>query len=182
MARIPYPDPASLSASLQATLARLPQVNILRLLSHAETNAGPALSLIGSILHGQSLPPKLRELAILRVAHLTGAEYEWVQHVPMARETGVTQAQIDALAGEATGPMFDALEHDLLRFVEEMTLGVRVSDATFGALAARLPERQLVELAIAAGFYAMFARLIEVFQVELEPGAGSYSLEQVKFD
>jgi alkylhydroperoxidase family enzyme len=63
-----------------------------------------------------------------------------------------------------------------------MTLGVRVSDATFGALAARLPERQLVELVIAAGFYAMFARLMEVFQVELEPGAGSYSLEQVKFD
>ena len=36
------------------------------------------------LLFNSTLPPRLRELAILRVAHRTDSKYEWVQHVKMA--------------------------------------------------------------------------------------------------
>src|SRR5262245_22214592 len=35
------------------------------------------------LLYSSTLPDRLRELAILRVAHRTGSEYEWFQHVKL---------------------------------------------------------------------------------------------------
>src|SRR5919106_3082114 len=43
-------------------------------------------------------PRALRELVILRGAQLMRSEYEWAQHVVMARKAGVREAQIKALA------------------------------------------------------------------------------------
>ena len=76
--------------------------------------------------------------------------------------------------------MFNDLENKVLAFTDELTMNVRVSDATFQALAALLPPRQLVELTIATAFYGLAARVMEVFEVELEPTAGTYSLESLQ--
>jgi alkylhydroperoxidase family enzyme len=35
-------------------------------------------------------PPRLRELAVLRLAQLVGSAYEWSHHRPMALHAGVT--------------------------------------------------------------------------------------------
>ena len=79
MARIPYPELEDLSDKVSSRLAQLPPLNILRMLAHAQANFIPFLSLGASILTEQALDGMLRELAILRVAHLTGAHYEWSQ-------------------------------------------------------------------------------------------------------
>jgi alkylhydroperoxidase family enzyme len=76
MARIPYPNLNDLPEKLRTRVATLPPLNILRMFLHAPTNAAPLMSLGESILLHQELDPRLRELAILRVAHLTGANYE----------------------------------------------------------------------------------------------------------
>ena len=98
MARIPYVEPATAPPAVREVLDRLPvQLNIFKLMAHAETNFRPLLQLGSSILAQQQLAANFRELAILRVAQLSGAEYEWVQHVPIAQATGVTEAQVAAL-------------------------------------------------------------------------------------
>lgn len=180
MARIPYPDPAELDDKVRTRLAQLPPLNILRILSHAQGNFIPFLAMGSSILSEQSLDGKLRELAILRVAHLTGAHYEWTQHVPIAKQCGASDAQVAAIAEGAGAAAFNDLENKTLAFTDELTTKVRVSDATFQALAALLPPRQLVELTLAAAFYGLAARVMEVFEIELEPSAGTYSLEQLQ--
>ena len=100
--------------------------------------------------------------------------------MPIAKQTGATDAQVAAIPQGAEAPAFNDLEKKVLRFTDELTQNVRVSDATFQALAAHLPPRQLVELTLAASFYGLAARIMEVFQVELEPTAGTYSLEQLR--
>ena len=180
MARIPYPETQDLSDKVSSRLAQLPPLNILRMLAHAQDNFVPFLSLGASILTEQELDAKLRELAILRVAHLTGAHYEWTQHEPIARQCGATDAQIAAVSAGATAAVFNEVERRVLQFTDELTLEVRVSDATFQALAQHLPARQLVELTLAASFYGLAARSMEVFRVELEPSAGTYSIEQLQ--
>ena len=75
-------------------------LNIFRTLAHAETCLRPALRLGQAILTRQELDAVLRELAILRVAQLTGAQYEWVQHVAIGRAVGVTGDQVAALERE----------------------------------------------------------------------------------
>jgi alkylhydroperoxidase family enzyme len=180
MARIPYPNPEDLPEKIRVAAEKLPPLNIMKMFLNAPTNAIPLLAFGQSILTKQELDAHLRELAILRVAHLTGANYEWTQHVPLAKETGVTDAQVEALPQGADSDAFNELEKRVIRFTDEVTQDVKASAETFAALEKDLGPRQMVELALAAGFYGMVARVMESFEVELESTAGTYSLGQLR--
>jgi alkylhydroperoxidase family enzyme len=182
MARLPYVDPASAPDSVREVLERLPvKLNVFRMMAQAETNFRPLLSLGTSILAQQQLSAKLRELAILRVARLSPAEYEWVQHVPIALGTGASQDQIDALQrGDIEAPCFDAVERVVLRFTTEVVRDVRASDATFAELASRFSPREIVELILAIGFYMTVARLLETTAVDLDPPAGTRVVDALR--
>ena len=104
MARMPYVDPASASPEIREALELLPPLNIFRTVAHADTAVRPLLRLGGAILGQGELDPRRRELAILRTAAVTGAEYEWIQHEAIARGVGASDQQIAAVkAGRAGG-------------------------------------------------------------------------------
>ena len=182
MARIPYPDLEELHASVREAFDELPaRLNIFRMLAHAERNFSAFVRFGGTILGRQMLDAKLRELAILYVAHVSQASYEWDQHVPIAQRAGVTGAQILALAkGKIDGPDFDELEQLVLRFTREVIYDVRASDETLSALGKRLSHRETVELVLAVGFYMLVARLLETTGVDLEEPGGSAIVEQLE--
>lgn len=182
MARLPYVDPQSAPPKIQETLAGLAvPLNIFRMVAHAETNFRPFLRYGGSILAQQQLSGRLRELAILRVANLSQARYEWVQHVPIAKAVGLTDAQVAALeTGDGTANCFDARDQLVLRFTDELVRNVRVSDATFAEMARQFPAREIVELILAVGFYMAVARLLETTAVDLEGAAGTAIVDALK--
>ena len=180
MARIPYPNLEDLPEKVRTAAEKLPPLNIMKMFLNAPTNAIPLLVFGQSILTKQELDARLRELAILRVAHLTGANYEWTQHVPLAKETGVTDAQVEAIPHGADSDAFNEVEKRVIRFTDEVTQDVKASAETFTALEKELGPRQMVELALAIGFYGMVARVMESFEVELEPTAGTYSIDQLR--
>ena len=73
MARLPYVDPATASEDVRTLLERLPvRLNVFRMMAHAENDFRPLVGLGTAILGRQKLSPKLRELAILRVAGIPG--------------------------------------------------------------------------------------------------------------
>ena len=182
MARIPYVDPATAPAHVRETLERLPvPLNIFRMMAHAETNFRPLLRLGTSILSEQKLSGKLRELAILRVAKLSPARYEWVQHVPIAKVMGATTAQIEALdRDDASATCFDSQEQLVLRFTTELVRAVRPSDATVAEMQQHFSPQEIVELVLAIGFYMTMARLMETTGVDLEPDAGTKIIDAMK--
>ncbi len=170
MARIPYVDPESAPAPVRDLLAALPApLNIFRVMAHAETNFQPLVGLGGSILTEQKLDDRLRELAILRVARLSNAEYEWVQHVAIAELVGAGEAEIAALeVDDIENECFDELTRDVLRFTTEVVEKVGASKETFDRLAAKISTREIVELIIAIGFYMTVARLMESVEIDLD--------------
>ena len=174
MARLPYVDPATAPEQVRELLDRLPvKLNVFRMMAHATTDFRPLVGLGSAILGRQKLSPKLRELAILRVAALSPARYEWVQHVPIALAAGASEAQIAALErGDVEGP-FDELERAVLRFATEVVQEVRAGDDTFAALAALVSPREVVEVLLTIGYYMMIARLLESTAVDLDPPAGT---------
>ena len=182
MARLPYVDPATAPEPVRELLDQLPvKLNVFRMMAHAETGFRPLIGLGTAILARQQLDPKLRELAILRVAALSSARYEWVQHVPIARATGATEAQVAALErGDVEAECFDALERAVLRFTTEVLQDVRPSDAAFDAVARRLSPREIVELVLAVGYYMMIARLLETTAVDLDPPAGTRVVDALR--
>src|ERR1700710_437150 len=60
-----------------------------------------------TLRHDTRTPRALRELMILRGAQLMKSEYEWAQHLKMARKAGVREAQISALAQWRSSGEFD---------------------------------------------------------------------------
>jgi len=182
MARLKPLDPEDAPERVRTLLDELPDLNIIRTVAHASTCFEPFLRLGTAILTRQQLAGDLRELAILRVARLSGAEYEWVQHVPIALHTGVRPEQVEALAADSIdAAVFDERERTVLAFASEVVTEVGCSDATFARAAAFLSDRELAELVLAVGFYMLVARVMETAQVDLDPPAGAEILERIPF-
>ena len=174
MPRLPYVDKADASAPVREALEVVPTLNIFTTIAHAETALRPFLRFGAVLLGDLQLDPVLRELAILRVARLTPhAEYEWVQHVPIALAVGATQAQVDAIErDDLAADALDDLQRTVLRFTDEVVRDARVSDDTFAAAAQTLSPREIVELLMVIGQYMMLARVMATVDIELDEPAG----------
>jgi AhpD family alkylhydroperoxidase len=174
LARIPYVDLAHAKAETRATLEALPaQLNIFRMLANCETTFRPFLRLGTAILASNTFDPKLRELVILLVGKLAGCRYEWVQHVPIAKAVGASDAQISALeAGRLQDPSLDARERAVLRFASEALSSVKVSEAAFREAARHLSPSETVELLMIVGFYRTIAILAESTEIEIDDPLG----------
>ncbi len=145
-----------------------PILNLYRVMAHCPQIGRTFLRLGNMILFKGTLPPDLRELAILRVGHLNRAKYEWTQHAAIARKVGVSQARIDALPDWENSGIFNERERAALRYTDEVTQNIRVKDDSFAAVRSFLNEEGVVELTLTIGYYAMVCRILEALQVELE--------------
>lgn len=169
MPRIPYPDEASLSESVREHLGEIP-ANVTRMMARASEPVFLAVSEVGgAFIKGSPLPPKLREIAILRVGYLSNAPYETFQHEALGKFVGLTDEQIDAIrAGAKDSASLDAAERAVLAFVDDIVANVRASDATLGAVRGHLDDTQLVDLIFVTGCYMMISRFLETTGVEID--------------
>ena len=136
-----------------------------RMLLHSPPVAMGWNHLLGAVRRDMTLSPRLRELAMCVVAVLNGAEYEWTHHAPLFVEHGGTEEQLEALRDPITALIeegrFDAAERAAIALSIEMTRGVKVSDATFAAARASLPDdRQTFELVMTIAAYNMVSRVL----------------------
>ena len=127
-----------------------------------------------TLRHDSRTPRALRELMILRGAQLMQSEYEWAQHLKMARKAGVREAQIDALAAWKLSPEFDPKEKAAIGLAEAVTNG-HVGDDVYAEAMRHFDHHDYVELAITAAFYAMVGRMLDAMHVQLEPDFQDYS-------
>ena len=118
-------------------------------------------------------PRALRELVILRGAQLIGSEYEWAQHLAMARKAGVPEAQIAALANWRASPQFDAREKAALALAEAVA-ACRVTDDVHAEAMRHFDAHDYVEIALVASFYAMVGRMLDAMGTPLEPELADY--------
>jgi len=127
-----------------------------------------------ALRHGTRTPRALRELVILRGAQLMRSEYEWAQHLKMARKAGVREAQIAALPLWKTSAEFDAKEKAALLLAEAVTRG-KVSDEVYAEAMRHFDHHDYVELSITAAFYAMVGRMLDAMGVQLEADFRDFS-------
>jgi alkylhydroperoxidase family enzyme len=152
------------------------------MMANAETAFRPWLRWGATLLGELELDPLLRELAILRVARLTPhAEYEWVQHVPIARAAGAADDQVDALErDDPEADCFSPAERVVLRFTAEVVRDAQASDETLEQLSAMLSPREVVELLMVIGQYMMVARVMATTRMELDEPAGPGALSAAR--
>jgi alkylhydroperoxidase family enzyme len=145
--------------------------NIHRTIANAPNLLRRFVELANELRNGTALDAKLRELALLTVGRLTGADYEFVHHWNMALRLGVRRGQLEQLAQFESSAEFNQDERAVMRYAAEATSNVKVSDATFEALRRFLDNRRIMELVMNVAIYNAVARVIVPCGVELEAGA-----------
>src|SRR5436305_4935000 len=123
----------------------------------------------GKLLAGK-LPARERELLILRTGWHCRSEYEWGQHVLIARAAGISDEEIARVTQGPDAPGWDAFERALLTAADELHRDACIGEATWAALAERYDERQRVEVPMLVGHYPMVAFTLNSLGVQREEG------------
>jgi len=167
---------ASFEPALQKRLEELwgEPVNLYRALGNHPALVAAWTEFFSTIRHESRTPRNLRELMILRAAWLARSEYEWAQHLKMARKAGVREEQIAALADWHASQCFDARERAALALTDALTAG-SVSDALYAEVSRYFGHAEYVELCLTAAAYAMVSRMLEAMRVELDDEVRDHS-------
>ena len=117
------------------------------------------------LLFRSTLPARLREVAVLRVAHRRNCAYEWEHHVEMAKAEGLTDADVEAIRN---GGANDELDRLVVTATDELEDESNLTDETWTALGEHLNERQRMDFVFTVGAYGMLAMAFNTFGVQLE--------------
>jgi 4-carboxymuconolactone decarboxylase len=120
------------------------------------------------ILSKQTVPPRERELVILRIGWRNEAEYEWAQHAVIARRAGVTDAELEQVKLGPLAPGWSADDAALIQMVDDLVEHHVVTDATWATLARRWSTEQLMDLIFTAGQYNLVSWALNSFGVPLD--------------
>jgi alkylhydroperoxidase family enzyme len=123
-----------------------------------------------SHLFHSTLPDRIRELAIVRTGWLRRGEYEWAQHVRLARAAGVSEAEIAAVSEGPEAELWEPFEAAALRAVDELCEERYISDSTWASLSGDLDRQQLMDLVFTVGGYDLLVMAMNTFGLELDPG------------
>ncbi len=173
--RLPPLNDADLTPEQREVLAPFlssgrPVLNIFRTLAR-EPEAFKAFLAWGNyILRGNALPPREREIVILRTGILCRSGYEWTQHVGMVRRGGMSEDEIAAIKQGAGAKHWSAADVALVRACDELHERQFVSDETWAALKSHFSEKQCMDVVFTAGQYTQVSMMLNTFGVQLEDG------------
>ncbi len=140
-------------------------LHLYAMLLHSAPVAEGWLNYLTTIRQKAGLAGDIREVVIMRIAHLNGAPYEAQQHAPIALKEGMTQDQLDALEDWTPSPLFSPLQRAVLAYTDAMTRDIHVPDAVFDAMRVHFDEQGVVELTATIAAYNMVSRFLEALQI-----------------
>ena len=145
-------------------------LNIFKTLAHHPRLLKRWMVFGNHVLFRSTLPPRDRELVILRIGWLCQAEYEWGQHVIIGKQAGLTDdeiARIKLASDDAGWSEFDAA---LIRATDELHEDACLSDATWQTLTTRYDTQQMMDLIFAIGQYNLVSMALNSLGVQLDEG------------
>jgi alkylhydroperoxidase family enzyme len=120
-------------------------------------------------LHKSTLPARDRELLILRVGRLCGAEYEWAQHVPFAERAGLSAAEIRGIASGSTDPIWTAdSDRTLIRAADQLHGETMLDDQVWAALSQCYNTQQLMDIVFTVGQYRLVSSALNTLCIQLD--------------
>ncbi|EXJ73429.1 uncharacterized protein A1O5_03189 [Cladophialophora psammophila CBS 110553] len=176
--RLPYAPstpPADSPSSVAEIYARIaarrkprPLIPLDLTLLHSPPVANGYNAFVGALRTETIVPQSFLELAISRVAILTGAVYEWNIHAALALKAGLSPDALEVargtlkgkVGGEKSAAALNEKEVAVLRYTDEATVDVKVQDATFEDLKTHFNDREILELATVVAGYNAVSRIL----------------------
>ncbi len=164
---IPLPSIESLPKEIKEIVQAFP-LNIFLMTANAPASFKGLGELARSILFESEFDPKKREIAVLRVAHVTRSLYEWTHHVAVAKLTGLTDDDIEKIKDEEPVVSLGDEGNLLCRVADEISQNVKLSDEALTQILSRYGVRGATELILCVSYFNFVSRFLESTRVELE--------------
>ncbi len=117
-----------------------------------------------------TLPPREREILMLRIGWLYRSEYEFGQHAIIGKKAGLNDEEILRIMDGPDAPGWDPFDATLLRAVDELHRNAFITDATWNALVKRYNEEQLLDVIYTVGEYSLVCMFLNSLGVQLDEG------------
>jgi alkylhydroperoxidase family enzyme len=137
------------------------------LLNHPRV-AGPWLTFNNVLLGKPTIDPRQRELLIMRIAWHARAEYEYLQHVRLAKQLGVTDEEVEAVTKGPDDGSWSPVEAALLTAADDLFTDQCISTTTWSRLSEHFDTTQLMEIAFVVGTYLCLAFVLNSAGVQLD--------------
>ena len=145
-------------------------INLYRLLLNSPSVAEAWQAFNNAIRFNTALDDEARELAILLVSQLNGADYQFQIHATKyAPACGITPQQIAALDSGENSSLFQPAHRALLAYTRAMMVDIEVADAVFARLKPHYNDQQIVELTVLIGAYNMHTRVARALRLNPDP-------------
>lgn len=172
MARVPLigeerSELAPFIARVKAERGKL--INLYRVLMNSPAIAAGWLDFNTVVRYKTSLDAALREMIILRVSLLNGAEYQAKIHgASHALKAGLSAEQIAALDDWQDSTLFSPAQRAALAWTDAMTRQIEVADALHDELKQHFNDQAVTEITVLAGAYNMHTRVARALRIEPE--------------
>ena len=159
---------------LRPNVAQGSVFNIFKTLAHHPDLLRRWLVFGNHVLFKSTLPPRERELVILRIGWLCEAEYEWAQHVKIGKDAGLTDVEIERIKAGPNARDWNEPDTLLLRATDELRRDAFISDATWKGLIAHFDTKQLMDVVFAVGQYNLVSMALNTLGVQLDDGLDGF--------
>lgn len=142
-------------------------MNLINVLAHHPGISIPFLEL-AKALFGIELSMRLREIAVLRLAHLSHCEYEWFQHVAIGKFVGLTDADIEAARTGKPADDWNEIDGLVMTAVDELEESNTISDSLWKRLARHFDQKLMFEFIFMISSYKMTAWVVNAMSIPLD--------------
>ena len=167
---ISLPADRELSEKTAAILAGHPPINVLRMLGLTEDMLPGVLALVGAVFNAEGVTPRLREIIILRCAHLLNVPYERQANLVMARNVGLNPEEIEAIGRDGPVRGLDAEGTLVCLATDELTQFATLTDTTLQALVDRYGRNIAAKFILSVAWFNLLSRFLNGTRVPLETG------------
>ncbi|MFW9880446.1 MAG: carboxymuconolactone decarboxylase family protein [Candidatus Thorarchaeota archaeon] len=126
------------------------------------------LLMASHVTYDSSIPPRDKEVLILRIAWLCGAKYEWDHHVIVGKRVGLSNDEINRIKEGSEAQGWNHFDAALLRAVDELYKNTFISEVTWKSLTKYYDSFQLMDLTFVVGAYNMLAMFLNSFGIQTE--------------
>ncbi len=157
-----------LPEDIAAILAASPPINVLRMFASTGDMFPAVLAMVKAIFYTKDIDPRLREIIVLRCAHLLDCPYEWQANMVMAPNAGVTADEIAAVGSDGPVASRDPAIRLICRATDEFTRGATLKDETLAELIAAHGPRLASKYILAIAWFNLLSRFLNATRVPLE--------------
>lgn len=182
MSRIPLADIDQQPEPIRDFLARRGALDMFLVLANAPDVFAGWTQLVDELFDSRTFTLRIREMIILRVARLQDSRYELSQHIGIARDAELTEAQISAIVetDDFDTAGFTDTERVLLDVVTELCSTHRLSDESFATGHTMLGDEAFTELLMLVSCYYGLALVLNAVDIEPDTDTRSRSAGDAK--